>query len=339
MRGIAFAFILAGPILVNSDVAKAATNVALGKPLVLNGDYGVLVNNCCGWDPSDPVAPATSLVDGTFLPVSHIWQDDSVWWDATNLGSANNSIEIDLMLDHFIDGFIVQADDNDAYRIEYLDTMNSWISAWEIPVVGGFGMQTRPNTADNAEVFALPTPIQTDRLRFTAVSGDGFYGVSEIQAFGVAVALVDIKPGSFPNSVNLKSKGVLPVAILGTDEFDVTEVAFDTLMFGDPNGGIAVSPLRSALEDVSGDGIWDLSLKFSTAELVANDALGLDTTEGLLTGALLDGTLIEGMDSIQIVPPSQSSALLLAAVPEPTTCTLALAALCLMVGRRRGRSA
>ena len=76
------------------------------------------------------------------------------------------------------------------------------------------------------------------------------------------IALVDIKPDSDPNPINLKSKGVLPIAILTTDEFDVYDVDIDTLLFGDPllldNGGTAVSPLRSAFEDVSGDGLLDL---------------------------------------------------------------------------------
>jgi len=36
--------------------------------------------------------------------------------------------------------------------------------------------------------------------------------------------LVDIKPGSYPNPLNVKSKGVLPVAILGTTAFDVSDV-------------------------------------------------------------------------------------------------------------------
>jgi hypothetical protein len=155
------------------------------------------------------------------------------------------------------------------------------------------------------------------------------------------LALVDIKPSSAPNSVNLKSKGVLPVAILGTAEFDVTEVDFDTLMFGDPllidNGGTAVSPLLSAYEDVSGDGLLDLTLKFSTSDLVEHEALGSDTIEGLLTGELLDGTLFEGMDSIRIVPRNKSkgNSLQISTVPEPTTSALALAVLCLAISRRR----
>ena len=147
--------------------------------------------------------------------------------------------------------------------------------------------------------------------------------------------LVDIKPGSLPNSVNLKSNGVLPVAILGTDVFDVSEVDITTLMFGDPNSGTPLFPVRSAIEDVNVDGFDDLSLKFSVADLVESGALGFDTIEGLLTGELFDGTSFEGMDSIRIVPPSFSSAPLIAAVPEPTTSALALAALCLAMSRRR----
>src|SRR4030042_5245628 len=50
----------------------------------------------------------------------------------------------------------------------------------------------------------------------------------------VAVA-VDIKPGSCPNPMNVKSRGVLPVAILGTAEFDVTTIVPESiqLFYGD----------------------------------------------------------------------------------------------------------
>lgn len=97
---------------------------------------------------------------------------------------------------------------------------------------------------------------------------------------------VDIKPTSCPNPLNIKSKGILPVAILGTNEFDVTQVASDTVRLE------GVAPVRWALEDVASpfepfqnkgdcfadcnevgvDGFVDLTLKFDTQELVS--ALG-----------------------------------------------------------------
>ncbi len=133
---------------------------------------------------------------------------------------------------------------------------------------------------------------------------------------------------------------MLSVAILGTDDFDVLDVEIATLLFGDPllvdNGGTTVSPLRSAYEDVSGDGLLDLTLKFSTTDLVEHGALNPDTIEGILIGLLKDGTPFEGMDSIRIVPPNGSNGI--SAVPEPST--LALTALGLLgVGWRTRKRA
>ena len=196
--------------------------------------------------------------------------------------------------------------------------------------------------------------VSADGLGNVYISGETFGSLGGTHAGGrdafivkfsdpipepTTLALVDIKPGSDSNPININN-GVLPVAILGTEDFDVTVVDIDSLLFGDPllidEGGSPVSPLRSAFEDVSDDGFLDLSLKFSVAEMSDNVVLGPDTLEGLLTGALLDGTPFAGMDSIRIVPPngSNGNSLQVNSVPEPTTCTLALAALCLAIGRR-----
>jgi len=124
--------------------------------------------------------------------------------------------------------------------------------------------------------------------------------------------LLDIKPGSCPNPVNVKSKGVLPVAILGTEEFDVSVIDPASIFL---NG---VPAIRSSYEDVGGpvanpdecectangpDGFDDLSLKFKTQDIVetfgevnAGDILTLP-----LTGVLNDGTGIEGADCVVIV--------------------------------------
>ena len=152
----------------------------------------------------------------------------------------------------------------------------------------------------------------------------GFAITSSAQVEVVEVP-VDIKPESCPNPLNVKSKGVLTVAILGTEDFDVTEIDPDTITLWTEDGG-DVTPLRWALEDVatpydpSGeeeeymcttdgpDGYLDFTLKFNIQEIV--DALGEVVEEGdyvqylSLTGNLLEGfsgTLIEGKDVIIII--------------------------------------
>ena len=139
---------------------------------------------------------------------------------------------------------------------------------------------------------------------------------------------------------------MLPVAVLSTNDFNVSNINVSSLLFGDPllidDNGTAVSPLRYAFEDVSDDGLLDLTLKFSLPELVDYDAIGPSTIEGLLTGALWDGTLIEGVDSIRIVPAGgggPSSPLVAAAsISEPSGFLLAAALLVLLstTARRRG---
>jgi hypothetical protein len=58
---------------------------------------------------------------------------------------------------------------------------------------------------------------------------------------------IDIKPGSCPNPFNAKSKGSVPVAIVGTDSFDVTDVnvASLTLM------GVPIVPDNVLIADVT----------------------------------------------------------------------------------------
>jgi hypothetical protein len=119
---------------------------------------------------------------------------------------------------------------------------------------------------------------------------------------------VDIKPMSWPNPLNVKSRGVLPVAILGTEDFDVTQIDPATVRLE------GIAPLRWALEDVGTvgdplagpDGFTDLTLKFDTQEIVA--ALG-DVNDGdvmvlHLTGNLTEefgGTPIVGEDVVRII--------------------------------------
>jgi hypothetical protein len=111
---------------------------------------------------------------------------------------------------------------------------------------------------------------------------------------------VDIKPMSWPNPLNVNKKGVLPVAILGTEDFDVTQIDPASILLE------GVAPLRWALEDVGTpgdplagpDGITDLSLKFEAQEIVA--ALG-DVNDGDVLALHLTGNLKEEFNGTDIV--------------------------------------
>lgn len=113
---------------------------------------------------------------------------------------------------------------------------------------------------------------------------------------------IDIKPGSFPNSVNAGEQGLLPVAILGSADLDVSNIVPGSILLGGVSlatRGSAKSPkLAFSYEDVNADGYMDMMVFFSVPML----ALEGTETELKLTAELSDGTSIEGVDSIRIVP-------------------------------------
>ncbi len=143
---------------------------------------------------------------------------------------------------------------------------------------------------------------------------------------------VDIKPGSCPNPFNPKSKGRVPIAIVGTGDVDLTTIDLATFELT-PEGGDPVSPVDAEMIDSTqpgdynpedcydcfnaddyltdtdgdgipdtylGDGIDDLVLYFDTQELAAalSGAEKGACIELTLTGETLSGEPIEGSDSV-----------------------------------------
>ncbi|MFH1883131.1 MAG: hypothetical protein ABIL62_10520 [Planctomycetota bacterium] len=104
---------------------------------------------------------------------------------------------------------------------------------------------------------------------------------------------IDIKPGSNTNSINLKSKGVVPVAVLTTEDFNASNVDPNTVEFA------GASPVRWTIEDVDDDGDEDMLCHFKTQDLVDLDE---DSTEATLTGDTFGGDAIAGTDTVRIVP-------------------------------------
>jgi len=126
------------------------------------------------WAPGS-LAAQSSIVDGAFAPENQQWNIGSWWWDedpSINAGPVVTTIH--LVDTYTFNRFVVQADDNDSYLLEWWDGA-LWHNAFAVPAVNTFGLVTRDSGAVG--------PITTDFLRFTATGGDNYYAVSEIQGF------------------------------------------------------------------------------------------------------------------------------------------------------------
>lgn len=137
---------------------------------------------------------------------------------------------------------------------------------------------------------------------------------------------IDVHPGSCPNPINVESGGVLPVAILGTEdwpvyELDPTSVRIWRIDNGNYIGG--VKPIWHSYEDTAipfyptlggdccheysppFDDIDDLNVKFNKTELITDLMLYQiphNTTTNLrVTVNDLFGNTLEGKDCVKIL--------------------------------------
>jgi hypothetical protein len=111
---------------------------------------------------------------------------------------------------------------------------------------------------------------------------------------------IDIKPGSDSNPINRSGRGNLPVAILGSDTFDVLDVDVTTLAFG-PDAAAPSHDLTKSgafedhLRDVNGDGFTDLVSHYRTQ----NTGISRNDAEACITAGVFEGTQFEGCDVIR----------------------------------------
>ncbi len=135
----------------------------------------------------------------------------------------------------------------------------------------------------------------TQAIQMAEIPNAGSFEAAK-QALGLITAVaIDIKPRSFPNSINPRSQGVIPVAILTTTTFDATTVDPLSVKFG-PDGAIETHG-RGHFQDVNRDGKLDLVLHFN----IQDTGIRCWDTSASLTGKTFSGQPIQGSDSIKTV--------------------------------------
>jgi hypothetical protein len=186
------------------------------------------------------------------------------------------------------------------------------IVAIDYPLLAGEVYSLVATTPDNkyfGSLGSLTFPTgNTDLTVLSSYRGEPGYGKADYRFWfsfndivtgpalndaGTAEVLIDIKPGTDVNSINLKSRGVVPVAVLTTEDFDAVEIDSESVLFA------GASPVRWQIEDINSDGYDDILFHFKTEELTE---LSTGSTEAVLTGATLSGTLFYGMDTVNIIP-------------------------------------
>lgn len=209
------------------------------------------------------------------------------------------------------------------YLIGYTDRDEEGIWSWVSGEPSGyeFWASGEPNNFNNEDYAVMNwqhevQPEPQPPGAWNDLPGFSGFAIFEYEAL---VALIDIKPESCPNPLNVDGKGVLPVAILGTADFDVNEIDPAAVRLE------GVAPLRWSLEDVATpfepffgkgdafdcneygpDGYMDLSLMFKAQEVVAalGDVMDGDVLVLHVSGNLMEeygGTPFVGEDVVTII--------------------------------------
>jgi hypothetical protein len=146
-------------------------------------------------------------------------------------------------------------------------------SAWEIP----FTPFDEPEECSPIRTFFFGTHT----FHVEVIDNNGFPSRVPIIINiipGPVMGLLDIRPGACPNPFNPKSNGVLTAAVLGTPDFDVSDIDVSTISME------GAASIRAKIKDVSAfvvsgdecgcpgntpDGLDDMVLTFRMQEVVA----------------------------------------------------------------------
>ncbi|MCH7644377.1 MAG: SMP-30/gluconolactonase/LRE family protein [Myxococcales bacterium] len=187
--------------------------------------------------------------------------------------------------------------DTHNHRIRRVDAISGIITTFAGS--GGSGFSGDGGEATTASL-SIPVGVALDVAGNLLIADPRTDRIRQVADAIITIAVdIDIKPGDSSNAVAPATQSVIPVAILGSESFDVSEVDGTTLNFAT---GMA-TPVHDLddpgvfadhLDDVNGDGFTDLISHYR----IEDTGIQPEDREACLTGETLDGTPFEGCDAI-----------------------------------------
>jgi hypothetical protein len=206
----------------------------------------------------------------------------------------------------------------------FSDALNNWAQA--VGASAGHAFIWSPRTGILDLNSLIPQDQGITLTRATAINDRGVIASWGVNSLGEECSYlltppeprpvkIDIRPNVCPNNLNLKSHGHVPVAVLGTADFDVTQIDLSSVRL------MGVAPVSSSYADIAtppgdgdcecstagADGYPDLVLEFKTSDLVptilrSNDLRARRPIIRLRLDAFLSNdTRIQGTDCVQIL--------------------------------------
>lgn len=282
-------FSVSGSLGIGRDV-HSATLLPNGKVLIVGGWNNGYLDSAEVYDPTAEVFTATAsmgglrgehtatlLLDGKVLVAGGSGDTDTgtsaeLYWDSTNV--PNYTVTFIEGAGGIISGSMIQTVAEGGDTAPVLAIPNNGYTFDDWTGTGDFSSTDNPLTVNNV----------TADMTITA-----HFKMDQIDA------LIDVKPGDTPNSINPRSKGKIPVAIIAAFGYSADDIDPITVRFG--KTGIETYASHWSLSDVNGDGQLDLLLHFPTQ----NTGIQCGDTKVYLTGKTGSGVSIKGEDDIHTV--------------------------------------
>ncbi|MFC1989716.1 PKD domain-containing protein [Chloroflexota bacterium] len=293
----------------------------MGPPVVFNAtgtdpdndplQYRWDLDNNGTWDTPYDSAPGTTYLwtdDYTGTVKVEVWDGTATATDTATVTIANYAPLVDIGNDgpppnapitaysgnnvHLVASFKDTPSDTHTYSWDFGDTTSA------------SGPVTTPPLVNADHIY---TDGGTYTVTLTVTDDNGGVGTDTIVVTVIKIVKIDVKPGSWPNSINLNGNGVVAVGVFGTAAFDVNDIDVSTVRCGVNKND--AEPVHSGhIEDINGDGIDDIVFHFREGDLdIDVDTPGNTEMPLYITGQTNGSMSFEGKDTIRITPNDDKS--------------------------------